>query len=183
MSKSAHIARASPDVDSGLIVQAALASLWRRKRLVLGIVTAALMLGIIAAVVMPKRYTAEAYIRGEFLASDTAPKDEKSTSLRSISLDLGRVIETQSRLLQSHQVALRVVQQIGLERLQPLSEAMLPTLQRQQRENPGRSRGHRCREATERPIGEKRPSSLSAYGSVQGRGSRACSPYSKYLCG
>jgi uncharacterized protein involved in exopolysaccharide biosynthesis len=38
-----------------------------------------------------------------------------------MSLDLMRVIETQSRLLKSHQLARRVVEQIGLERLRSLA--------------------------------------------------------------
>ena len=115
---SAHYAAASPGNDSALIVQAALTGLWRHKRLMAGIIAAALALGILAGVVMPRQYTAEAHIRGEFLASTPAKKKKKNTSLGPVSLDLGRVIETQSRLLQSHQTALRVVQQIGLERLQ-----------------------------------------------------------------
>jgi uncharacterized protein involved in exopolysaccharide biosynthesis len=96
------------------------ASLWRRKRLLLAIAAIALVLGMLIAGMMPKQYTAEAYIRGEFLALDTVIKDAKSVSGGSINLDLGRVIETGSGLLQSHQLALRVVQQVGLERLQPV---------------------------------------------------------------
>jgi uncharacterized protein involved in exopolysaccharide biosynthesis len=116
-----RMATASADIGgSGLVGQAVLASLWRRRRLMLGIAAVALVLGILVVVAMPKRYTAEAHIRGEFLALDTAVKDDKSMGMGSISLDLGRVMETQSGLLQSQQVALRVVQQIGLERLTPV---------------------------------------------------------------
>ena len=53
------------------------------------------------------------------MASDAAAKDEDSKSAPSISLDLMRVIETQSRLLQSQDLARRVVQQLGLEQLRP----------------------------------------------------------------
>ena len=113
---SAHFATVPADIGA----RAMLASLWRHNRLVFGIVAVALVLGILTVVMMPKRYTAEAHIRGEFLALDTVIKDDKSMGMGSISLDLGRVIQTQSGLLQSHQVALRVVQQIGLERLQPV---------------------------------------------------------------
>ena len=53
------------------------------------------------------------------MASNAVAKDEDSKSGPSIGLDLMRVIETQSRLLQSHDLARRVVQQLGLEQLRP----------------------------------------------------------------
>jgi uncharacterized protein involved in exopolysaccharide biosynthesis len=114
----AHVAPASADYGSRLVVHAAL-GVWRHKRLMFGILAAALALGMIAVLVIPTRYTAEAHLSGEFLAANPATNEDKTPSIP-ISLDLSRVIETQSRLLQSHQVALRVVQQIGLERLQPV---------------------------------------------------------------
>jgi uncharacterized protein involved in exopolysaccharide biosynthesis len=107
------------DVGSGEVLHAVLASFWRRKLLVGAIVATAVALGIIALCVMPAWYTAEAYIRGVFLASDAPPKPEDSRSAPSISLDLVRVIETQSRLLQSQDLARRVVQRLGLEQLRP----------------------------------------------------------------
>jgi uncharacterized protein involved in exopolysaccharide biosynthesis len=81
------------------------------------------VLGVIAVFVIPARYTAQAYIRGEFFAApDTVAKDKESTTAGSMNLDLVRVIETQSRLLlESHLLARRVVQQLGLERLRPLA--------------------------------------------------------------
>ena len=105
-----------------LILNAALASLWRRRVLLVAIVAAALVLGVIAVLVTPVRYTAQAYIRGEFFAApDTVAKDDESTTARSMSLDLDRVIQTQSQLLlETHRLARRVVQQLGLERLRPL---------------------------------------------------------------
>lgn len=116
---------ASGSIGSGLGLAAALAGVWRRKRLVLWIIAAALAVGIAAVVMMPARYTAQAYIRGEFVASDTLPMQVKNMSTGTmstgpISLDPARVIETQSRLLQSNRLARRVVSQLGLERLQPL---------------------------------------------------------------
>lgn len=117
--ESAHIELTSLHTGSGEVLQAALASLWRRRLLVSAIAATAVALGILAVAVMPVRYTSEAYIRGEFAASDQGSKDSDTPSAGSISLDLVRVIETQSRLLQSHQVALRVVQELGLERLRP----------------------------------------------------------------
>jgi uncharacterized protein involved in exopolysaccharide biosynthesis len=112
---------ASADIRSGEVLQAALASLWRRKLLVLGSAAIAVVLGFIAVLVMPARYTAEAYIRGGFdpSAAYAVTKEEDATRVGSISLDLMRVIETQSRWLQTPELARRVVQQLGLERLRP----------------------------------------------------------------
>jgi uncharacterized protein involved in exopolysaccharide biosynthesis len=106
------------DVGFGEVLHAALASLRRRKLLVGTIVATALALGIIAVRVLPAWYTAEAYIRGGFAASDAVAKDEDSRSALQISLDLMRVIDTQSLLLKSQEdLARRVVQQLGLEQL------------------------------------------------------------------
>ena len=52
------------------------ASLWRRKLLMVAIVVTALALGGIAVLVMPEQYTAEAYIRGGFTASDAVVADD-----------------------------------------------------------------------------------------------------------
>ena len=114
-----QIEPSSLDVGFGEVLHAALASLWRRKLLVGAIVATALALGIIAVFVIPPSYTSEAYIRGGFVASNAVAKDEDSKSGPFIGLDLMRVIETQSRLLQSHDLARRVVQQLGLEQLRP----------------------------------------------------------------
>jgi uncharacterized protein involved in exopolysaccharide biosynthesis len=102
-----------------------ISALWHRKFLVLTISAAAVVLGITAAVWIPPRYTAQAHIRGEFVAQDTLPMQVKDMSTGSMSagpmsLDLVRVIETQSRLLQSNRVARRVAEQIGPDRLRPL---------------------------------------------------------------
>ena len=79
--ESGQIALGPPDADSLLPFEAMLASLWRRKGLVTAIVTAALALGVVAIVFMPPRYTAKAYIRGEFFAApDTVAKDDQSTT-------------------------------------------------------------------------------------------------------
>jgi uncharacterized protein involved in exopolysaccharide biosynthesis len=51
-------------------------------------------------------------------------RDEDSKSGAYVGLDLTRLIETQSRLLESQDLARRVVQQLGLEQLQP--ELSLP---------------------------------------------------------
>ena len=119
-------------VGSSEVLHATLASLWRRKLLVGAIVATTVVAGIIALKALPASYKAEAYIRGGFSALDAVSKDAKDEETRngpSISLDLSRVIETQSRLLDSQDLGRRVVQQIGLDELQPvLSESRwLPT--------------------------------------------------------
>jgi succinoglycan biosynthesis transport protein ExoP len=107
---------------SSPILAAAFASLWRRRWLAAAVAALVLAIGWSCSLFMPDRYTAEAYVKGEFFAApDTLAKVDDSTTAGSMQqLDLGRVIESQSRLLQSHQLARRVVEQIGLERLQPI---------------------------------------------------------------
>jgi uncharacterized protein involved in exopolysaccharide biosynthesis len=105
-------------IHSEELLYATIASLWRRKLLMVAIFVTALALGSIAALVMPERYTAEAYIW--FSASDpVVTNDDRSSDAPGISLVLERVIETHSRLLQSDQLARRVVERLGLERLRP----------------------------------------------------------------
>jgi uncharacterized protein involved in exopolysaccharide biosynthesis len=119
--ESIEIPFAPEAIGSGQSVLAAVASVWRRKLLVLGIVATALALGIMALAMMPERYKAQAYIRGEFFAApDTVAKDAESTTGGSLPLDLVRVLETQSRVLESRLIAFRVVQQLGLKRLAPV---------------------------------------------------------------
>ena len=105
------------DVGFGEVLHAALASLWRRKLLV-GEIVARLALGIIAVFVIPRSYKSEAYIRGGFVISSAVAKNEDRRSGGPfIALDLMRMIETQKSLLQSHDLARRVVRQLGLEQL------------------------------------------------------------------
>jgi uncharacterized protein involved in exopolysaccharide biosynthesis len=118
--ESAHIgptpvALAPVDVGPGHVLQAVFGCLWRCRLLVATIVLAALMIGAIAVLVMPTRYTAEASVRG-VIAGLTAD-NSSSGSTGAINLDPLRVIETQTRQLDSSQLASRVVAQIGLERL------------------------------------------------------------------
>ena len=91
----------SMNVSFGEVLRVALASLWRRKLLIGATVVAALALGIVAAILIPPSYTPEAYIRGGFVASTAVAKDQDSKSAPSVGLDLMRVIETQSRLLEN----------------------------------------------------------------------------------
>jgi uncharacterized protein involved in exopolysaccharide biosynthesis len=117
---SVHIEPSSLGIHSEELLYAAIASLWRRKLLMVAIFVTALALGGIAALVMPEQYTAGAYIRGGFTASDAVvTNDDRSSGAAGISLAMERVIETHSRLLQSDQLARRVVERLGLERLPP----------------------------------------------------------------
>jgi uncharacterized protein involved in exopolysaccharide biosynthesis len=86
----------------------------RRKLLVITTITTALALGIIATLVVPKRYTAEAYIHEGFAASDSATATRGSSSGRSINVDASLLVETRSRLFESRQLARRVVKDIEL---------------------------------------------------------------------
>src|SRR5262245_40460417 len=96
-------------------LRAMLTSVWRGKFMVLAVVSASLLLGIIAALVMPKTYTAEAYIHGGFDPPPVAT-DIKTSAL--LAWDPSILIQTRSRLLASHEVARHVVTQVGLERVQ-----------------------------------------------------------------
>ena len=117
---SSNLDRVHIEPSSYEVLYAIFASLWRRKLPMVAIVATALALGVIAILVIPKQYTGEAYIRGGFPASNAvAASEDKRSTATSISLDLERVIETQSSLLKSYQLARRVVERIGLERLQP----------------------------------------------------------------
>ena len=122
--EAAHIER-SPvaltpvDIRSGQILQAALASLWRRKLLLAALTATSLALGIIALLAMPARYSAEIFIRGLVSGSNAVVKDDTNANASPLGLDLARVLETQTRLLNSYQLAQRVVEQLGLDRLQP----------------------------------------------------------------
>jgi uncharacterized protein involved in exopolysaccharide biosynthesis len=92
-----------------------LTNVWRNKLLVIATVTAALMIGIALALMMPKTYTAEAYIREGF-ATKAVPDASGGAA---ISVDASVLVETRSRLLQSRQLARGVVERLGLERIRP----------------------------------------------------------------
>ena len=78
---------------------------------------------------MPERYSAAAYVRGVVPGSNAMAKDDNDNAGATIGLDLGRVLETQTRLLSSYQLAHRVIEQIGLIELRPeLNEAPLPLI-------------------------------------------------------
>jgi uncharacterized protein involved in exopolysaccharide biosynthesis len=125
---SIRVERPLLDIGLGDFLGAALACLWRRKLLMGTIVSSAVALGIVAILIIPPSCTPTASIRGGFVVSNAVAKDEDRSGPY-VGIDLARMIETQSRLLQSPELARRVVQQLGLERLRTeLSEwHLLPT--------------------------------------------------------
>jgi uncharacterized protein involved in exopolysaccharide biosynthesis len=90
-----------------------LAKVWRSKLLVIASVTFALMLGIALALMTPKTYTAEAYIREGF-ATKAVPNASGGPA---VGVDASVLIETRSRLLQSRQLARKVINRLGMERI------------------------------------------------------------------
>jgi uncharacterized protein involved in exopolysaccharide biosynthesis len=105
------------------VMRSTLAILWRRKLLFATILAVALFLGIIAVLVLPKQYTSESYIHAGLTirVGQTVPDSLSGGQERSgatIGFDALQLVETQSRLLQSHQFARLVVERLGLERLQ-----------------------------------------------------------------
>src|SRR5690242_9161737 len=112
------VERAPLDIGLAEVLRAALTALWRRKLLVGVIVVSAVALGILAIFLIPTSYTPTAFIRGGFVVSNAVARDEDGKGPY-VGLDLTRMIETQSRLLESEDLARRVVWQLGLERLKP----------------------------------------------------------------
>ncbi len=108
---------ASLHTHSEDVLYAALSGLWRRRLLIVMLVAAALAIGIVVGLLMPQQYTAEAFIRGVATASDAVAKDDAGRNAAVVTLDMGRMIETQSILLQSHQLARRVIERLGLQTL------------------------------------------------------------------
>jgi len=94
-----------------------LANVWRSRRLVIATVAVALAIGIVIALARPKQYTAEAYVREPFKAEEATLMDDKLGN--AVSIDASMLVETQSRILKSQEIARRVVQRVGLERIRP----------------------------------------------------------------
>jgi uncharacterized protein involved in exopolysaccharide biosynthesis len=90
-----------------------LTNVWRRKLMIIVTVAAALVIGIVLAIMMPKRYTAVAYLREGFGTEETISADDKTGTPKIIALDASMLVETRARLLQSQQLAQRVVHRLG----------------------------------------------------------------------
>src|SRR6185437_6077449 len=103
-----RVERAPLDIGLAEVLHAALTALWRRKLLVGAIVASSVSIGSLTIFLIPTSYTPTAFIRGGFVVSNAVARDEDSKEPY-VGLDLTRMIETQSRLLQSEDLARRVV--------------------------------------------------------------------------
>lgn len=115
-----HIGSPTLGIEYKQVVTETLRKLSRHKFLIMAMVAAALVLGIVAALAIPKRYTAEAFIREGLAASDSASASHATTGERPVAFDASLLVETRSQMFQSHQLARQVVLSLGLERLRPV---------------------------------------------------------------
>ena len=104
------------------VLRAKFATVWRHKLVVVTAVALALALGGAILLVTPKRYTAESLVHGGFTAQDLISGVRRNSGT-SVGFDALQLVETQSRLLQSHQLARQVVDRIGLYGLQTEKES------------------------------------------------------------
>ena len=65
-----------PHYEDKLLV--VLTNVWRHKLMIIATVAAALVIGIALAIMMPKQYTAEAYLREGFGPEEAISPDDKS---------------------------------------------------------------------------------------------------------
>jgi uncharacterized protein involved in exopolysaccharide biosynthesis len=103
-----------PHYEDKLLV--VLTNIWRRKLMIMVTVAAALVIGIALSIMMPKQYTGVAYLREGFGAEEAISPDDKTSTTSTgkiIALDASMLVETRSRLLQSQQLAQRVVHRLG----------------------------------------------------------------------
>lgn len=119
---SVHVESSSLGFHYTGVLRATLITLWRRKLLIVSVMTAALLLGGIVTLITPKRYAANSFVHGGFTASDLVSAGP-GRSGATVGFDASQLVETQSRLLQSHQLARLVVKRLGLERLQAMAGA------------------------------------------------------------
>ena len=175
-----HIGSPTLGIEYKQVVTETLRKLSRHKFLIMAMVAAALVLGIVAALAMPKRYTAEAFIREGLAASNSASASHATTGERPVAFDASLLVETRSQMFQSHQLARQVVQSLGLERLRPivgrgrLSTWLRARVLRRRHECPRIPGGHGCHEADAGLVGEDRAAGLSDRAALQRQGSRAC---------
>lgn len=101
-----------------------LATIWRRRRLILGAMAAGLALGILALVVLKKNYTADALIQLDFGREDQ-PRSGAAPSAGGPALDAAAIVESEARVLRSRAIARRVVDRLEL-RNDPVFAQLLP---------------------------------------------------------
>jgi uncharacterized protein involved in exopolysaccharide biosynthesis len=115
-----HIGSPTLGIEYKRVVIETLGKLSRHKLLIMAMLATALVLGVVAALAMPKRYTAEAFIREGLAASDSATAAHATPGERAVAFDASLLVETRSQMFQSHQLARQVVQSLGFERLRPI---------------------------------------------------------------
>ena len=91
---------------------AVLTNVWRHKLMIIATVAAALVVGVALTIMMPKQYTAEAYLREGVGTEEAISPNDKSSSGKIIALDASMLVETRARLLQSQLLAQRVVHRL-----------------------------------------------------------------------
>jgi uncharacterized protein involved in exopolysaccharide biosynthesis len=94
------------------VLYATVRTLWRRKILIASVAVLAGLAGLGALLVLPKTYSSEAYVQVAFSSGDASPAG-------GVTIDAGSVVETRSRVIRSQQLARRVVDLVGLKRLEP----------------------------------------------------------------
>ena len=100
------------------------ATIWRRRRLILGAMAAGLALGILALAVLKKNYTADALIQLDFGREDQ-PRSGASPSAGGPALDAAAIVESEARVLRSRAIARRVVDRLEL-RNDPVFAHLMP---------------------------------------------------------
>ncbi len=118
--ESVHVETAYLGAHYQQVLSKAFTTLYERKLLMTAVIATALALGVVLLLEMPKKYTAEASIRGGFSPPNAiATGKERNGGREPVAFDASLVVETRSRLFQSYQLARRVVEDLGLELLGP----------------------------------------------------------------
>jgi len=97
------------------LVRHTLSTVWRRKLVVLATVVATIALAAMVTVMTSKRFAGVALVDASFTAPTTGGPSGGDSF---VSVDASLLVETRSRIFTSHQTARRVVQRVGLDKLE-----------------------------------------------------------------
>jgi uncharacterized protein involved in exopolysaccharide biosynthesis len=86
----------------------------------MAVLITALTLGTTGVLVTTKQYTAVAYIRGDFRPTIFAGANSEKGASGILGFGAAELVETRSRVLQSHQLAREVLERLGIERLRSI---------------------------------------------------------------
>lgn len=89
-----------------------LATLWRRRVLILSIAGASVLLAALALMVMPQRYAADLVLQFDFTRDESASGGGKSSS---VALDASTLVESEARIIRSLATARAVTSRMGLD--------------------------------------------------------------------